>query len=127
MQVYQANRRVLASLKNSMTISFMQYKKFSWRLDVEVITNQKFTINIKLNFRFCCFSQLGRRNIHTMTSPKFLLRLDLENSGSSSLNAAQSVHIQSDFANLKRLQAELQSAVDEISSVHSQRISRYIT
>lgn len=61
--------------------------------------------------------------MHVMTVPKFQMRLDLEQSGGIS----QSIHFQSDFSNLKRLQLELQSAVDETSSVHSQRISRYIT
>ena len=64
--------------------------------------------------------------MHAMTAPKFQMRLDLENSGSVS-DISESVHIQSDFANLKKLQSELQSAVDETSSVHAQRISRYIT
>lgn len=64
--------------------------------------------------------------MHAMTAPKFQMRLDLENSGAAS-DISESVHIQSDFANLKRLQSELQSAVDETSSVHAQRISRYIT
>ena len=64
--------------------------------------------------------------MHTTTVPKFQMRLDLDSSGSSQ-DFSKSLHIQSDFANLKRLQIELESAVNEVSSVHSQRISRYIT
>lgn len=46
---------------------------------------------------------------------------------SSSDASLQSIHLQSDYANLKRLQQELQNAVDEFAGVHNQRITRYIS
>ena len=39
----------------------------------------------------------------------------------------QSVHLQADYAHMKLLQTELQRALDEMSGVHCQRISRYIS
>jgi hypothetical protein len=39
----------------------------------------------------------------------------------------KSYHLQSDYANLKKVQLELQRAVNDMNSVHSQRFSRYIT
>ncbi len=76
--------------------------------------------------------ELGRRNLQAVTEPKFQLRLDVrtpssstaKNSGSSVI---ESIHLQSDYANLKRVQNELQLAISEHSSVHCQRIARYIT
>jgi len=77
--------------------------------------------------------ELARRNLQGMTEPKFQLRLDVRtpdsSSSSSSSNSStiESVHLQSDYANLKRMQEELQLAVSEHSSTHCQRIARYIT
>ena len=42
-------------------------------------------------------------------------------------NKIKSYHLQSDYANLKKIQLELQRAVNDMNSVHSQRFSRYIT
>jgi hypothetical protein len=38
-----------------------------------------------------------------------------------------SYHLQSDYANMKRIQTKLQEALDEQESVHSQRIMKYIS
>jgi hypothetical protein len=38
----------------------------------------------------------------------------------------ESIYLQSDYANMNRLQNELQRALKEFESVHSQRIARYI-
>jgi ABC-type cobalamin transport system ATPase subunit len=58
-----------------------------------------------------------------MAEPKFQLRLDLQTPNQSET----SLHLQSDYSNMKRLQKELQRAVDELSGTHSQRLTRYIT
>ena len=38
-----------------------------------------------------------------------------------------SYHLQSDYANMKNLQTELQRALDELNGVHAQRLTRYIS
>lgn len=74
-----------------------------------------------------------------MTSePRYLVRLDLVNkavgpnasaSGSEDKGKAKyhSHHLQADHASMKLLEQELQRAVDEMSSVHCQRINRYMS
>ena len=59
-----------------------------------------------------------------MTEPKFMLRLDVAVGAAAE---PQSVHLQADCANMRRLQVELQRAIDEMQTVHCQRFSRYIT
>jgi hypothetical protein len=86
--------------------------------------------------------------MHVMSEPKYLVRLDLVNnaiaaeeastSTSSTANKSaatagssnskyQSFHLQADHAALKLLEQELQRAVDEVNSVHCQRINRYLS
>lgn len=85
-----------------------------------------------------------------MTSePRYLLRVDLINkaaaaagtgAGSTTEGIAErgvdtykvtekyrSCHLQADHATMKLLEQELQRAVDEVNSVHCQRISRYMS
>lgn len=82
-----------------------RYKDLTWRLDME----------------------LARRNVSVMTEPKFMLRLDVMTPGTGeSPPKLERHHLQSDFANLKRLQGELQRAVAELSAPHAQRLVRYI-
>ena len=77
--------------------------------------------------------ELARRNVQGMTDPKFQLRLDVRtplssaNATATSNSTVESIHLQSDYANLKKVQEELQLAIDEHSSTHCQRIARYIT
>lgn len=74
--------------------------------------------------------------MHVMSEPKYLLRLDLADGAASALAAEESAgaaggrvsyHLQADHSNMKLLEQELQRAVDEISSVHVQRINRYMS
>mmetsp|Transcript_6659 Transcript_6659/g.10918 ORF Transcript_6659/g.10918 Transcript_6659/m.10918 type:complete len:214 (+) Transcript_6659:94-735(+) len=106
---YHNNKRNLAHIKGALDISHQRFEHMSWRLDME----------------------LARRNAQGMTEPKFQIRLDLRTPASSVTSATsssiESVHLQSDYANLKRVQDELQLAVNEHSSTHCQRIARYIT
>ena len=106
-------------------------------------------------FIFCCyysslflvFDQLAKRNMEIVSEPKYLLRLDLinnsiaattantTNNGDTNANNSKTLsatntrshHLQADHANMKLLELELQRAVDEMSSVHCQRISRYMS
>lgn len=78
------------------------------------------------------------------SEPKYLLRLDLADGAAAQTQAqaqvgaatsaapapgsgAVSYHLQADHASMKLLEQELQRAVDEISSVHVQRINRYMS
>jgi hypothetical protein len=113
-----------------------------------------FFIDLKscINLPSVCV-QLARRDMHALAVPKFQLRLDLQEQGIASTASGEedidgsggddagrdpqqqqqhrvsvsSVHLQSDLAALKRVQRELQAAVDETAGVHYQRISRYLT
>ena len=91
-------------------------------------------------------TQLARRSIRALNEPRYLLRLDLvdhscsidrDSSAASAgdnkkaapqqLAMQKSHHLQADYATMKMLQNELQKALDEMNSVHCQRISRYIS
>jgi hypothetical protein len=54
-----------------------------------------------------------------------MMRLDV--SQPSTPDVIDCVHVQADYANMKRLQTELQRALNELHGVHAQRLSRYIT
>ncbi len=86
-----------------------------------------------------------------MTSePRYLLRVDLvnkaaaegagtlaegkedthsdnDNDNGKAKEKYRSHHLQADHATMKLLEQELQRAVDEVNSVHCQRISRYMS
>jgi hypothetical protein len=96
---YQVNRRSLNAVKGSLSISSQRYKDMTWRLDVE----------------------LARRNVAQMQEPKYQIRLDLSG------GEVDSLHLQADYANMKKMQQELQMAIDEQSNTHCQRLARYIT
>eukprot|EP01038_Epipyxis_sp_PR26KG_P006368 gene6368-8770_t len=110
-KVYSENKRRIIYLKGSLGISTMSYMNLAWRLDVE----------------------LARRSVLVTSTPKYMLRLDLVNNSSvDNLNSEkskpkQSFHLQSDYSNLKKIQIELQRAVDEFNNVHCQRLNKYIT
>jgi hypothetical protein len=82
---------------------------------------------------------LSKRSLHATSEPKYLLRLDLVNNAFSAEEDTQhsssaagdrkyrSFHLQSDHANMKLLEQELQRAVDEANNVHCQRINRYLS
>ena len=94
-------------------------------------------------------TQLARRNVRALNEPRYLLRLDLVDHSCSmdknddapapterdsrrvatpqQLGMQKSHHLQADYATMKMLQNELQKALDEMNSVHCQRISRYIS
>ncbi len=59
-----------------------------------------------------------------------MLRFDLSNLNGvgkgSNDQAVESIHIVSDYANLKNIQRELQNALDQMNNLHSQRFTKYI-
>ena len=101
----------------------MRYLDMEWRLDIE----------------------LARRNMTSVQPiPKYMIRLDftdqdhssvsaqLDNSvsntaGSSNTQGIESLHLEMTYANMKNLQRELQTALDQMNSLHSQRFSKYIS
>ena len=64
-----------------------------------------------------------------ITQPKYMLRLDVFDSrdGASGNPTKECFHLQADYANLKRVQTELQRALEELNSPHCQRLARYIS
>jgi hypothetical protein len=138
MATFHAHKATIASLKQSFSANKASYHDLAWRLDVE----------------------LGRRNMHVLAEPVYMVRLDLKpakgttnstnstnNSTNNSTSASHqpadptdpantpqqaptgvhSYHLQADYANMKKLQDELQRAVDSLNSAHCQRLSRYIS
>lgn len=83
-------------------------------------------------------AQLSKRSLHVTSNPRYLLRLDLVNNTCAAATEVdsrlldtdttfKSIHLQADHANMKRLECELQRAVDEANTVHCQRINRYLS
>jgi hypothetical protein len=71
---------------------------------------------------------LSKRSLTVTTEPTYQIRLDLTNDVAANADdKLKTFHLQTDYANLKLIQNELQRAIDENSGVHSQRISRYIS
>jgi len=58
-----------------------------------------------------------------------MVRLDMrrkQRNGTESDSIVESENLQVDYAGLKRLQMELQSALEELESVHCNRLMHYI-
>jgi len=96
----------LKEMKGALAMSKRRYKQLTWRLDVE----------------------LARRNLTQLTEPKYMIRLDVYDPRDGLLEKpkVESFSLQSDFANLKRVQTELQRALAELAAPHAQRLVRYI-
>lgn len=76
-----------------------------WRLDVE----------------------LSRRGAHHTMAPSYLLRVDSKAAAAAGSAAApSSVYLQADYASMKHLQSALSSALQESTTTHADRVSRYI-
>ena len=65
--------------------------------------------------------ELGRRSCFGETVPSFQLRLDTTQGGQD-----ESMHLTSNYANLKKLLASLEQAVEEEKGTHAKRFQRYI-
>ena len=112
---FQKNNARFQSIKSNLIFSSNKYIDLTWRLDME----------------------LARRNSTIVTEPKFQLRLDVEEANSNnndqvtssftSSNGIKSYHLQADYANLKRLQVELQKAISEVEGTHTLRIQKYLS
>jgi hypothetical protein len=103
---FKRNQPKFATVKNALSVSKRRYVDMSWRLDME----------------------LARRTMTVMTDPKYLIRLDVnEPIAGSSAYELKSYHLQADYANMKRMQTELQRAVDDLNGTHSSRMMRYIS
>lgn len=66
-----------------------------------------------------------------MTEPKFMIRLDVSepasNCATEDSHSLKSYHLEADYANMRHLNSKLEQALEEVESVHSQRIMRYIS
>jgi hypothetical protein len=86
---------------NALAVYGKRYKNMNWRVDVE----------------------LGKRSLSSTIQPSYMLKLDtVTNNGQTN----ESLHFQSNYANLKNFEKELKLALTELSSVHAQRMTRYI-
>mmetsp|Transcript_34893 Transcript_34893/g.44761 ORF Transcript_34893/g.44761 Transcript_34893/m.44761 type:complete len:210 (-) Transcript_34893:393-1022(-) len=97
-QVHVARREGLQSFLSHQGFQLPRYKDFGWRLDIEV----------------------SRRAVRHICEPLYTLRLDLANPGQESLL------FESDYANLKNLENQIDAALAELKTTHCQRLTRYI-
>jgi hypothetical protein len=97
--VYATSYATIVETTGAFSMSLPEYQHLDWRIDVE----------------------LGRRTVAEDATPKFMLRLDI-----ATANDAKSIHLQSDFANMKNILVQLEAAVAEERSVHARRFQRYI-
>lgn len=104
----------LGEIKKNVFMTKNRYDNFSWRLDMEI----------------------AKRNMDSTIDPKFMIRLDISNdandvaasSNGNNINSnITSYNLQSDYANMKRIQIELQRAVNELEGPHSLRIQKYLS
>ena len=130
LQCVLANKFRLSNLKKTLAISSTRYLDMEWRLDIE----------------------LARRNFTCTTpNPKYMVRLDFTNEDHSSVAAnldeavgsaaetagaaptameaqnVESLHLELSYSNMKNLQRELQTALDQMNSLHCQRFAKYIS
>jgi hypothetical protein len=98
-QAYAEHYQTIVDTTTAFSMTLPEYQHLDWRIDVE----------------------LGRRTVSQDATPKFMLRLDLAEGGEG-----RSLHLQSDYANMKHLLAQLEAAVAEERSVHARRFQRYI-
>lgn len=111
-QVYATHYNSIVQTTTAFSMSLPEYRHLDWRVDVEI----------------------GRRTLMQEAKPQFMLRLDLAegggdgggSGGGSGGGVTKSVHLTSDYANLKHLLAQLEAAVAEERSVHARRFQRYI-
>lgn len=82
-------------------VSGRRYHDMNWRVDVEIAS----------------------RSVKTSAQPVYLLGIVRGNDRSSKVDA---LHLQSNFTNLQNLQREIEKALSELRSIHSQRLTRYI-
>lgn len=100
LEVFSARKEDIMQSTTAFGMSLPEYQHLDWRIDVE----------------------LGRRSVFQDSNFTFMMRLDIE-AGSKQ---PQSIQLQADYAHMKKLQKELESAVAENATAHSQRFQRYI-
>jgi hypothetical protein len=64
----------------------------------------------------------------SMSAPKYQIRLDVYDprGGNVGTGTEESFEFQSDYANLVHMEKELEKALDELATVHGQRMTGYI-
>ena len=104
-EAFKENQLKFTSIKKRLLVSHRRYVDLTWRIDMEI----------------------ARRNMHKVVEPKYLLRVDVDESTvPCSKTNVRSYNLQADYANLKKMQVELQRAVDEQAGAHSQRVQKYL-
>lgn len=114
---------MLSTIKYTIRRLPKAYFNISWRLDIAVSVYNYSTVYEILN---TLVLQLARRNMNSITKPKFAILLELKERKDDGDDVFESLHLQADFANMKMIQQELQKAIDEYNGVHCQRMRKYI-
>ncbi len=68
--------------------------------------------------------EISKRTLHSRMQPHFMLQLDTLDAGSSGKISRRYLEI--DHANIKQICDALEDAVEEHSSIHVERMKRYI-
>jgi COMM domain len=126
----------LAQLKSSFNVNKYAFHDMSWRLDVEmarrnmrVMAEPRYKIRLDLSAPTTAVSSQAASTDATTTTTGNNDDSSSSSDGTPVAPAAQiaSLHLQADYANMKKLETELQSALDTLNSAHCQRFVRYIT
>ena len=92
-----------------------------WRLDIEIASRNLSNHQLKPKYMIRIdFTDEDLSSIHTN------LNNPIGNSTMANTNI-ESVHLELDYANMKNLQRELQTALDQMNSLHCQRFNKYIS
>ncbi len=143
---YRINKRRFLVLKDSLSLPAPRYRDMAWRLDVDIgrrsianIADPSFMLRLDLsgvgyrdgNKPILSVFDNSRNNNSASTSAKnessssnSSLAYSLSQSSDSQIT---SLIFQSDYANMKHMQSELQKALTELNDTHAQRIARYIS
>jgi len=99
LDLYLENRTEIRSIQKQLSFDLPSFVNLDWRLDV----------------------QLASRSLRGQMNPVFLLKLD-----TISNNEPTTQMLQTDYANLKHMTEELESALKEMKSAYCRRILRNI-
>lgn len=98
-QQHEMNLKIIRNA--ALMVSGRRFHDMNWRVDVEIAS----------------------RSVMTTAHPRYTLKIICSSDSPSKVDA---INVQSNFTNLQNFQREMQKALSELQSIHSQRLTRYI-
>jgi hypothetical protein len=136
-QVLVENRKQILQLAKSLGPSAYSYSNLSWRLEVELGRRGMLaTTEPKYALRLDLLDHSKAHPVGQVSPSSGGNQSDSSNSSGSAFStiraggtgsAEQQHHLQCSYATMLLLQTELQKASDELASVHSRRLTKYIS